>query len=395
MDGDTGKIRWKRKIGQTKLPSIGVGASSNYVAATNGSSVYCMNARNGKVLWSRKCINAPSASPAVSDDYVYVPLMNNRVEVFTLKSDGLGREVFVTSGRGTARPLITANTVSWPTSTGYYNVAPVNSNKQISYRMKASGEIIGGGAGKNNILFVASTDGYLRGLNEKRGSVKWEFSTGERISQAPLVIGNYVHVVTDSRKIYRVNARTGIAAPGWSKPISGYTRLVGGSENRLYAMNGLGNVTVLDPQTGSQLGRVPGSPLNLVLQNGLTDRLYVGNSSGLIRCMREAGKRYPFFHSGDFIDLPKAGSGTKGGSGTKDGSDTKGSDTKGSDAKGSDTKDDDPFATDDDDGDDPFGSDDDGSDDDPFGDSDDDSGDEDPFGGGEDEDEDEDPFGGG
>lgn len=427
LDGDTGRVKWKRKVGVSLRPTIGLGANANFVAATNGSSVFCMNAENGKVLWERRCGSSPSASPAVSDDYVYVPLVNEKVEIFSLKNNGLEQKQFLTSGRGTDRPLLTDTTISWPTNTGYYNVAPIDSNRTISYRLRTTDSIAAGAAFKSfkeekrgkvknvGMLFISSTDGYVRALHEAKGSVLWEFSTGDRISQSPFLAGNFLYVITDTNKLYRLDALTGIAAPGWQKPITGFTQFAGASDTRLYLLDLRGRVNVVDPESGSRLGLVQSAPMNMVVPNTLTDRLYVGNRSGVIQCLREAGTTYPQFKSKVFAEDMNA----------DDGPEMK----KEKDPfKNSEGMDDEPIE---DDSEDPFAADAEAEDDDPFatggdseesdnesnpfdigGDGDEDDGDEeDPFGGGgdssddesededgdegEEEEEEEDPFGGG
>lgn len=426
LDGDSGRVKWKRKIGVSRFPTVGLGANADYVAATNGSSVYCMNAKTGKVLWERRCATSPSASPALSDEYVYVPLVNEKVEIFTIENNGLERTQFLTSGSGTDRPLITDTTVSWPTNTGYYNVALKDSNTQISYRLRTTDSIAGGAAIKSfrqekrgkvqdvGLLFIASADGYVRALNERKGTVMWEFSTGDRVSQSPFVAGNFLYVITDTNKLYCLDALTGVAAPGWRKPMNGFKQFAGSSETRLYLIDLMGRVNVVDPVNGSRLGLVQSGPMDKVVPNTLTDRIYVGNRSGVIQCLRETGKTYPHFKSKVFKENMDADDGPVM-KGKKDpfkkseDMEDEPSEDDSEDPFATDTEEDDPFAAGDDSKDDesdPFGPDgDDGDDDDdPFGggdDSDDESSDDedDPFGGGEsgseDEDEDEDPFGGG
>ncbi len=105
IDADTGMLKWSTLVGDGRLPSIGVAANNNHVAAINGSSVYCLEAETGKILWNQKCRYAVSAPPSVSEENVYVPLVNGRLETFSIENKGLSSTVFVAEGVGMACPL--------------------------------------------------------------------------------------------------------------------------------------------------------------------------------------------------------------------------------------------------------------------------------------------------
>ena len=146
LDADTGDTRWAISVGVAKFQTIGVGASHDHVAVINGSSVYCISAESGKVLWSQSCRGAVGASPVVSEDFVFVPLISGRLEAFSIKKAGVGAESYVSVGRAISQPLITENSVCWATDNrrhrasvhtsrqnstqGYFTVA---SNREVSF----------------------------------------------------------------------------------------------------------------------------------------------------------------------------------------------------------------------------------------------------------------------
>ncbi len=306
IDAYSGKINWTTKIGEQRLPSIGLGSSSNHVAAINGSSIYCLDAETGKLLWSKRCITSPSTSPAVSDTFIYVPLMDGHIQVFPIRTRGVGVETYVTTGQALARPLITESTVSWPSDKGYYTVAPINEVRSPMYRLRSSDSIVAAGTFKGGLLFVSSVDGFVYAINEKKGSLNWEFSTGQHLSESPVTLGEYVYVITDENNMFKIDARTGRLADGWEEPLDDVGTYVGASEDKLYVLDSVGRVNVIEPNTGARLGVVASSPLDFVLPNRLSDRLYVGNRGGLIECIHEVGKQFPYFHSPEFADQAKA-----------------------------------------------------------------------------------------
>jgi len=341
IDGDTGKVKWSARVGDSRFPSIGIGSSDDLVAVVNGSTVYCLDAETGKIIWTKKCRFAPSAPPSVAEGKIYVPLLNGRLETFveeeieeseeekrkklqekkddtpTIDADDVTAEAllaaqpkntyirsyaYVSKGRGTARPLITDVAVAWPTSEGDLNVAAKYGKKAgIAYRLRAENAIVCSPVIKEGTLFVTSLDGFIYALNEERGTVDWQFSTGHSISQSPIVIGNYVFVINDKNEMYKFDAKTGFEAKGWETPMQNVERFVGASKKQMYVLDRWSNLKVVSQSTGSVSSSVPIEGVSNVLDNMENDRLYAASQRGMIYCIREIGSPIPHFHSNEFI----------------------------------------------------------------------------------------------
>ena len=336
IDADTGTTRWTTSVGNPDHPTLGIGASHDHVAVINGSKVYCLSAENGKQLWEKRCRTAVGASPAVSEDFVFVPLINGRLEAFPIET-GVGSESFVSIGNANSRPTVTTDSICWPTSEGNFTVA---SNREVSsprFRLKSGSSFHAPGTQRNGILFIGAADGFAYAIDEVRGSLKWEFSSGQTFKQSLIPLGQYVYLVTEEKQMYKLYAETGFNAPGWSKPIKDVKNYVGASKSKIYVQNSGGQIVALSQESGQKLGTLISDSTTMVLPNFQSDRLYVANQYGRIQCLREASpmSSVPFFHADE------QGSGTRGsdtrGSDTR-GSDTRGSDTRGSDNRGSDTR---------------------------------------------------------
>ena len=436
IDADTGRTRWMTDVGNTRHTTAGIGANNDYVAAVLGTNVYCLEAETGKILFTQQCRSSPASSPAASDEYVYVPLTNGRVEVFSIEGLGIGSQMYVGSGRAVARPLVTEKSVSWPTTAGHLNVAkhkekpliarktkpkPVDEEEKpkseeqiaiekelekiktririresiggITYRMRTDDEFVSAATYKSGMLFVCSLHGFVYAVDEAKGTIVWQFSTGDEIETSPIPIGDSLYVVTTDNFLYKLNAKTGAVAEGWPAPIAGIRQYVSASKDKLFVQDTAGRLVMLDQKGGQRLGQVAANGLNLVYQNSLSDRIYVGNRKGLLQCLREVSSRVPYFHSADFVSEIEAKTKTPGAEKGIDPADADdpfaGFDTADEPA---DTGDENPFGGEMDDDDNPFGG---GAVDPPASDPD----DENPFGGGDKSDDksedDDNPFGGG
>ena len=300
LDADSGKQNWSVTFGSTRLPSIGVGSSDNHVAAVNGSRVYCFDAITGKELWSHACRNAVVNSPVVASNKIFVPLIDGRMEAFQIDNEGVDSYVIFGTGKPTARPLLTENTISWPTTAGHLNVAPIEGRyeKYMLYRLKAFGGIASSAASDGKRLYATSRRGFVYAIDENAGRLEWQTPLGVEISQSPYLLGEYVYIITDDGRMYKLDAKSGGFV--WDRPVRGVGRFIGASQNRLYVTDRGRSMLTLEPNTGAVLSSVEGAEVQFVLANKATDRLYVASSLGLVRCIHEIGRPVPYFHSSRF-----------------------------------------------------------------------------------------------
>ena len=286
LDADTGRVRWQQSVGDPRLPSAGLGASHEYVAVANGTMVYCLSAENGNVLWSKQSQFAIGAPPTCSDKFLYVPLSNGRLQVFPIETDGYGAVSFVGNGTSSARPLITERTVSWPTDIGDLNVAPRTDRSSTSYRLKTNDSILATPSYLDGALYTGSLDGYVYAVDESRGRLLWEVTTGDGVTMTPVPFGQFLYVVTRANQLYKINAKTGRYAEGWQKPVLGIRQFVGVAKDQFYCLNTAGELVGMDRATGSIISSVSAGVVDLVLPNQVTDRMFLGNHTGYIQCIR-------------------------------------------------------------------------------------------------------------
>jgi len=330
IDADTGSVKWKNRVGDPLLTSVGVGASSEHVAVINGSRLYCLRADSGKLMFSGKCRHGVSAAPTISEDKIYVPLVNGRLEIFKIEERGVNSSSFASLGESTSPAVITGKTVSWSTDRGLMNVAAKYDGKAVSYQLRADGAIVGKPTYQSGVFYVTSLDGFVYAVDEDRGSTKWQVSTGASVSQSPMYYGGFVFVINDNHEMFKIDGKYGQYATGWGQPVSGIAKIVGAGKNDIFVLDKTGNLKVLSQSSGAVLSSVPFGSVDKVLANSQSDRLYVANRQGMVQCIREVASPAPHFHSGDFgsvaFDPTKASAPSDTGQKPQEGDDGNGED---------------------------------------------------------------------
>ncbi len=346
IDGATGKKLWATSIGKREFSTSAPVANEEFVAVTNGSAVHCLRTDTGKFIWKHTCKAAPGGPPAISEDFIFVPLVNGFVDAFPLwdqtdrkdivekrkfaepdedKSESrlayekaiketrlarygrLNRRVskhmsikhFVSAGAAMNRPIVTKKTTSWPTLRGHYNVGS-NSRDNIGkmrYRLKTGGPIRASGAYYKNHIFVGSTDGFVYKLDERDGSLAWSLGLGEPISQTPVPVGDAVYAISDDMGLFKIDLQDGNLNARWPARVADIRSFIGASKDRLYLLNNLGQMVILQQETGAEVARFSTNSQDLKLYNLKTDRLYVGSKDGTIQCIREINSNHPYIHS--------------------------------------------------------------------------------------------------
>ena len=303
FDAETGRQLWQTEVGERSFPSSGVGASKKLVAAVNGSSVYCLEPETGKILWKKRCETAVMGNPAATDDSVFVPLADGRMQIFDATTDGNRTQTMMSKGASFNPPTIAGTVVAWGTDKGVLSVAPVDNMNRVMYRLKADSAIDAPATSKGNLLFVASHDGFLYTFDKTLGSMVWSSSIGEHCSRSPYPIGDYLFVVTEENHLFKFDARNGVTAPGWEKPLRAIKQVIGASKDRLYVQTTSEQIQILDLSTGSKLGTIGGTSGLTPVVNYITDRIYLVNNSGVIECLRETGSTSPFIHADEISQV--------------------------------------------------------------------------------------------
>jgi outer membrane protein assembly factor BamB len=159
-------------------PSVAYGKV--YVAQQKGR-FFALNARTGKVVWTRHFAHCAAASPTIDDGIVYQAYMH---------------ELPCRKHEGAAQGFV----VAWNARNG-----------KEYWRVKAgsveSSPVLGG---KN--LYFGSWDHHLyayRLRGKRRPLLRWTFTADDQIVAAPAYAGRTLYIATSSGSVYGVDAKTG------------------------------------------------------------------------------------------------------------------------------------------------------------------------------------------
>jgi outer membrane protein assembly factor BamB len=291
MDAETGRTTWVVRVGDPRYPSMGPAANEQYVGLVNGSTLTVLNRSNGLEVISRPLSGGAGGGPALTDEHAFVPMFSGKIEAYPLDDEQRNTWYYSSTGRVFDAPIATANSIVWPTDRGYLYVANATASG-VRYRFEASGQINGGPVAYDGNLYATSSNGYLYAIHEQSGLQRWRYSTGGSITRSPVAIGGQLYVATEEPNLHCVSMS---GQPVWQSP--GIAQLAGVSKTRVYGMDRLGDLVVLDAASGVPLGQLRTSAETQAVVNDETDRLYLVSESGLVQCLHEQGADEPLLHA--------------------------------------------------------------------------------------------------
>ena len=288
INAETGRTIWAQRVGQPRLLSMAPGANNQYVTVINGSTLYLIDRRTGRLQWSREVNGIAGAGPAVSLTRVFVPMINGMIEGYEIDKPKQHPWFYKSDGRILVQPMITPRSVIWTTNKGHFYIGNAD-EVGVRLRLETRASIEARPAYWMPYVYACSLDGNVYAIDETTGQTAWKFPTGDPISQPPVAIQDRVYAVSNDGGMYQLNGKTGEQL--WYAP--GITHFISRSPSRVYANDGLNRLAILDDRTGTRLDSLPLGPISLKIKNCDTDRIYLCTQGGQIQCLHELGLAKP------------------------------------------------------------------------------------------------------
>ena len=236
LDATTGSQIWRTEMSapMTGSPTIRNGL---VFATSNNNEIFALNLATGDVEWSDQAIAETarvlgSPSPAAVEDLVVAPFSSGEVIAY-LATNGrrLWAEALSRAGQFT----------------------PISAINDISSRPVLSA----------GVVYAASQSGLLTGIDGRSGNRMWVQPVGS--VQAPAIAGEYMFVASTDAQVVALQARTGRVF--WVTQLDEYENekkrkdkityagpLI--ASNRVLVASSKGELISLDPQTGTETGRL-------------------------------------------------------------------------------------------------------------------------------------------
>ena len=293
INAQTGETLWIAPIGNENYPSLGPTCSEQFVALVNGSTLYVLDRKDGRPVLIRQVGGAPGAAPALATKYVYVPLVRGRIEGYPLDAKKkLTPWYYQSHGRTMVAPLATPESVVWTTESGYLYVGRSDDPK-VRFRLETGSEIVAPPAYLKPFVYVAAASGELFAMNEMTGERRWKYATGFPVTRTAAPVGTRVFVTSDEPALHCIDAASGNML--WESPR--VSQFAAASKERVYGVDDLGALVVLDGAKGTLLGRLATDHAINTLVNDQTDRIYLVSDYGVIECLHELGATVPLEHN--------------------------------------------------------------------------------------------------
>jgi outer membrane protein assembly factor BamB len=288
----TGETMWVASHGNPEWPSLGPTANQDLVAYVNGSTLYVLKRANGEPTIVRRIGGATGASPAMSKTFCFVPMVNGRVEGYSLASSTAQPWFYQSHGRAMVAPLATESSLVWTTNIGHVYVGNAQV-PDIRYRIESGSEIVASPSFRSPIVFVGTFNGEVFAIHEQTGAEQWRFAAEYPVTRSPAAVGGRVFVTTQRPALFAIDLVTG--QPLWQAPK--ITQFAAASAERVYALDNLNALVALDAASGAVLNRMPSDGRSTALVNDQTDRLYLVTSDGKVQCLHEIGLVTPLVHT--------------------------------------------------------------------------------------------------
>jgi outer membrane protein assembly factor BamB len=304
LDAETGRLIWAASCGRTSAPAHPAAATQAGVLVIHGDRLYLLDWETGRQLMNTKLTYASANSVVACGRIAYVSDFTGRVETYELPVRVLDTETEVRKlgpwgykiqGRATGPSVSLADEsfCAIATNQGYLYTFTGGDHASVYTRYQTASAINGSLTASNGFFYVGTTAGLLTKISveDRLGSLVWEFPTGETITSPALVVGNQVVVVTESGIAHAVDDETGFAQ--WSTGMLNLHRPIAKTTGKVICTTSSGQLIGLDESTGKVLCRTAAMNLSKPIVNKVNDRLYVLTTAGRLQCLRPQGALLP------------------------------------------------------------------------------------------------------
>jgi outer membrane protein assembly factor BamB len=211
MDADTGKVRWRVRMGPSESSPLVV-CKLVYVGDWRGK-VYALSTRTGRTVWSYQTGDKVKDGMAYAGGNVYFGSYDSHVYALNART---GKLVW----KAGAQARLGSSGTFYSTPAVAYDRVYIGSTDRKVYSFGAStgklrwshgtgSYVYSSPAVWNQRVYVGSYDHYFYCFDAATGDVRWRFKANAPISGSAVVINGVVYFSSFKGRTYAVDARTG------------------------------------------------------------------------------------------------------------------------------------------------------------------------------------------
>ncbi len=305
FDSETGQQLWAVQLGPLDQQSYLATTTESLVLVIVGSTMYALEKRTGRIMWTLILPGQPSTSPSVDEKQVYFGTLDGSLFAYSLPKIRLLYEqrrlpqwsneaqvwMYKAAGEITSSPISTGRAVNFASRDGsLYSVSAID--RKTIYQLETDKPIVAPLARLDNTMFMASEDNSFHAINLANGKVEWEFTSGLPIRKAPWAIERDLYVLPDRGGMYSLDPTNGDRR-WWQPNLTNFIAIMG---NTLATTDVDGNLVMVSRDKGEITGSLAIRRFVIHPGNERTDRIYLATESGLVVCLRQTGHTFPVYH---------------------------------------------------------------------------------------------------
>ena len=305
FDAETGQQLWAVQLGSLDQPSFPAISNENLALIVVGSTMYGIEKRTGKTVWTLILRGQPSTGPAVDEKHVYFGTLDGMLYAYSLRKIqklyeerrlpqwSMEAQVwnYTAAKEITSPPITTGRVVNFASRDGsLYSVTA--KERKLVYQLETDKAIVAPLVRLGNMMYMASEDFTFYALNLFNGRVEWEFTSGLPIRKAPWAVDPDLYVMPDRGGMYCLDPITG-ARRWWKPDLTNFIAVTGGA---VAASDEDGNLVMVSRDKGETIGSLLLRRFTVRTGNDRTDRIYLATESGLVLCVRQIGHSFPVYH---------------------------------------------------------------------------------------------------
>ena len=235
FNADTGKVRWRLKIGPTESSPL-VANGRVYVGDWRGN-VYSLDAETGKIQWTFRTSGRVKGAAALSGNRLFIGSYDSHVYALGARTGKLiwrasAQQRLGHRGQFYATPAIAYGRVYVGATDGKVYSFGAASGK-LRWSHGTGGYVYGSPAIWRKRVYVGSYSKTFFCFDAATGDVVWKFKANGPISGSATIVDGVVYFATLKRRTYGLDARTGKQL--WIFPDGKYSPVVA-DKKRLYVV---------------------------------------------------------------------------------------------------------------------------------------------------------------